>query len=49
MLNDKDEALYVKACVIPANEEDSQGDTLSSEDIKRILKFRKWILKSSTN
>ena len=37
MLNDKDEALYVKACVIPANEEDSQGDTLSSEDIKRIF------------
>ena len=33
----KDDALYVKACVIPANEEDSQGDTLSSEDIKRIF------------
>ena len=37
MMNEKDEALYVKACVIPANEEDSQGDTLSSEDIKRIF------------
>lgn len=37
MMNDKDDALYVKACVIPANEEDSQGDTLSSEDIKRIF------------
>ena len=36
-MNDKDEALYVKACVIPANEEDSTGDRLSSEDIKRIF------------
>lgn len=33
----KDDALYVKACVIPANEEDMQGDSLSSEDIKRIF------------
>ena len=37
MIDEKDNALYVKACVIPANEEDSQGDTLSSEDIKRIF------------
>lgn len=37
MMTDKDDALYVKACVIPANEEDSQGDSLSSEDIKRIF------------
>ena len=37
MYNNKEEALYVKACVIAANEEDSQGDILSSEDIKRIF------------
>ena len=37
MYNNKEEALYVKACVIAANEEDSQGDRLSPEDIKRIF------------
>lgn len=37
MYNNKEEALFVKACVIAANEEDSQGDVLSSEDIKRIF------------
>ena len=49
MYNDKEEALYVKACVIAANEEDSQGDRLSPEDIKRIFtsfnnqdKFEVW-------
>ena len=33
----KEDALYIKACVIAANEEDSQGDTLSTEEIKRLF------------
>ena len=35
--NDKSEALYVKACVIANGIEDSQGDILDSESIKKIF------------
>lgn len=33
----KEKALYVKACIIPNGVEDSQGDTLYKEDIKKIF------------
>lgn len=35
--NDKSEALYVKGCVIANGIEDSQGDVLDSESIKKIF------------
>lgn len=35
--NDKSEALYVKGCVIACGIEDSQGDILDSESIKKIF------------
>lgn len=37
MLLDKRKALYVKCCVIPNGITDSQGDTLYSEEIKKIF------------
>lgn len=37
MLLDKRRALYVKCCIIPNGLEDTQGDTLYSEDIKKIF------------
>lgn len=37
MLLDKKKALYVKCCIIPNGITDSQGDTLYSEDIKKIF------------
>lgn len=33
----KENALYVKCCIIPNGVEDSQGDTLYKEDIKKIF------------
>jgi len=37
MLLDKKNALYVKGCIIPNGVTDSQGDTLDTEEIKRIF------------
>lgn len=37
MLLDKRRALYVKCCIIPNGLTDTQGDTLYSEDIKKIF------------
>ena len=37
MLLDKKNALYVKGCIIPNGVTDSQGDTLNTEEIKRIF------------
>lgn len=37
MLLDKKNALYVKCCIIPNGVEDTQGDTLYAEDIKKIF------------
>lgn len=37
MLLDKRRALYVKCCIIPNGIEDTQGDTLYGEDIKKIF------------
>lgn len=35
--NEKEDALFLKACVIPNGVEDAHGDVLDAEDIKRIF------------